>query len=337
MSKEELILAGYGYSIGKNDESIVIKTERGGKMEKSFETVSAILIHNKGVSLSSDVISECVKRRISLFLIDNYGNITTPLCSDGWDGELSLLQLKAKDSEKGLFLAKMFVYGKVKNQFSLLKRYFKYPPNKSNSFGICFSSIKSELSGLIAKIKGLNDYETPQYFRQQLFGLEGSFASYYWDLLRLLLEDYADFKGRIKKNPADIINIALNYGYGILYGEIYQALLKAGLNPLIGFLHSFQKGKNALVYDLVEEFRACVIDRAVLTLLRRGQGITCDEDKLTTESRKKIANEVLKRLQSQHRYKNKKLTLGAIITQQALKIKKYLLEDTKYKPFLSSW
>ncbi|WP_449244649.1 CRISPR-associated endonuclease Cas1, partial [Desulfobacca acetoxidans] len=43
---------------------------------------------------------------------------------------------------------------------------------------------------------------------------------------------------------------------------MWRALLLAGLNPHISFLHSFQEQKPTLAFDLIEEFRSQVVDRA---------------------------------------------------------------------------
>jgi CRISPR-associated protein Cas1 len=51
---------------------------------------------------------------------------------------------------------------------------------------------------------------------------------------------------------------------------VASAVNVVGLDPFIGFLHSSQYGKPALALDVVEEFRAPVVDSVVLTLLNNG-------------------------------------------------------------------
>ena len=46
-------------------------------------------------------------------------------------------------------LAKMFVFGKAKNQFALLKYYHKYPVNRENGFGKEFRGREIQIKDLV--------------------------------------------------------------------------------------------------------------------------------------------------------------------------------------------
>jgi CRISP-associated protein Cas1 len=48
------------------------------------------------------------------------------------------------------------------------------------------------------------------------------------------------------------MNAALNYAYGCLEGSCRQALSSQGLDLSCGFLHADFKGRDSLVYDLME-------------------------------------------------------------------------------------
>jgi len=47
----------------------------------------------------------------------------------------------------------------------------------------------------------------------------------------------------------------LNYAYGILYGKIEGALIRAGIDPYIGVMHRDEYNRPVLVYDVIERFR----------------------------------------------------------------------------------
>lgn len=76
-----------------------------------------------------------------------------------------------------------------------------------------------------------------------------------------VLPERLDFHGRMisshQNNGSDLVNLALNYGYGYLEGEVRKAINSVGLEPSVGFLHDFSKyqTKQSLVYDLQEPFR----------------------------------------------------------------------------------
>jgi CRISPR/Cas system-associated endonuclease Cas1 len=56
----------------------------------------------------------------------------------------------------------------------------------------------------------------------------------------------------------------LSLGYGLLRAEIEGQLEAVGLDPHVGFLHVERPGRPALALDLLEEFRAPIVDRLVL-------------------------------------------------------------------------
>jgi len=58
----------------------------------------------------------------------------------------------------------------------------------------------------------------------------------------------------------DGVNNLFNLGYEVLQWKVHRALLKAKLEPFLGFLHSVQYGKPSFVCDLEELYRYLVDD-----------------------------------------------------------------------------
>src|SRR4030066_1310565 len=56
------------------------------------------------------------------------------------------------------------------------------------------------------------------------------------------------------------INNVLNFGYYVLKCKVHKALLRAKLEPYLGFLHSLQYGKASLVCDFEELYRYLIDD-----------------------------------------------------------------------------
>lgn len=50
--------------------------------------------------------------------------------------------------------------------------------------------------------------------------------------------------------------------------EIYGKIEAKGLNPYFGFMHSYRDGHPALCSDLIEEWRAVIVDSTVLSLVQ---------------------------------------------------------------------
>jgi len=71
--------------------------------------------------------------------------------------------------------------------------------------------------------------------------------------------------GRQQHPAEDITNCLLNYAYGILYGKIEGALIKAGIDPYVGIFHRDDYNRPVLVFDVIERYRVWA-DYVVLTL-----------------------------------------------------------------------
>lgn len=171
---EELIITDYGCSVNKKEDGLTVKQNHRLLFSLPFEKISALYLLEKSVNLSTDVISECVERGIPIFLINNTGQVIAHILKlYEFFSEMTLIQIKEREQKKGLYLAKMFVLGKVKNQYSLLKRYYKYNALKNHDFGGSFCKLRKELESIILKIKNLRFENNSDEYRMQLFGLDG--------------------------------------------------------------------------------------------------------------------------------------------------------------------
>src|SRR5262249_14745835 len=74
-----------------------------------------------------------------------------------------------------------------------------------------------------------------------------------------------------RRPPRDRVNALLSFLYALLTADCVAAVEGVGLDPQFGYLHVLRPGRPALALDLVEEFRSCVADRLVLTLINRRQ------------------------------------------------------------------
>ena len=138
---------------------------------------------------------------------------------------------------------------------------------------------------------------------------------------------------------ARLVQQRLNYGYGILYSQVERALVLAGLDPYAGFIHVDRPGKPSMVLDLIEPFRAPVVDRPMLGLANRGVKIEQDERGFLTEAaRRQLADSVLDRLEAQEPYEGKRQRLQSIIQMQARQLATFVRnEREEYEPFIARW
>ena len=132
--------------------------------------------------------------------------------------------------------------------------------------------------------------------------------------------------------------------YTLLTNECVAACEGVGLDPQVGFLHALRSGRPALALDLMEELRAPLADRFVLTLINRGQ-VKPDDfiDRpggaiyLTDDARKKVltAYQNRKKEELTHTIANSKVPLGLISHIQARILARHLRGDlANYQPFI---
>jgi CRISP-associated protein Cas1 len=110
----------------------------------------------------------------------------------------------------------------------------------------------------------------------RLLEFEAKCANVYWKEFRTAIESLWPDSGFISRgnttyswsrNAADPINALLNYGYAILEARCRVAVVRAGFDPTIGYLHSIAPSKHPLVYDFQELGRA-LVDSVVLEMIR---------------------------------------------------------------------
>lgn len=177
--------------------------------------------------------------------------------------------------------------------------------------------------------------------------LKGDAARVYFGVFDYLITSAKDnfrFKGRNRRPPMDRVNCLLSFVYTLLLHDVRSALECVGLDPAVGFLHRDRPGRPGLALDMMEEFRSCIGDRLVLSLINLGQvatkGFTCRENNavlMNDVTRKKVLVAYQKRKQDQvlHPFLNEKVTLGRLFHIQALLMARYLRKDLDgYPPFI---
>ena len=141
------------------------------------------------------------------------------------------------------------------------------------------------------------------------------------------------FNGRSRRPPLDSVNALLSFVYALLRHDIESALESVGLDPAVGFLHTDRPGRPSLALDLMEELRAALADRLVLTLINRrqvqgsgfadqdGGGILMDD-----ETRKQVVSawQLRKQDEIEHPYLKERVPVGLVPYVQALLLARYV-------------
>ena len=97
-------------------------------------------------------------------------------------------------------------------------------------------------------------------------GIEGAVAKSFFSAY---FANY-NWKGRHPRVKSDVLNVALDIGYTILFNFMECFVRMFGFDIYIGVYHRVWYKRKSLICDLIEPFR-CIIDHATLLAFNRKQ------------------------------------------------------------------
>jgi CRISPR-associated protein Cas1 len=334
----QLILSGFGIYLGKKSERLQVKLAGKAVHEFPLFRISEVVVASKGVSLSSDLIREFCERGIRLTFVEPsgrpYAMLSSPVLTATVESRRQ--QLMAFHDARGLEFARVVVRGKIRNQRHLLLYFGKYLKQSSPERFAELSELARKLRTLELQARKVEGHSVDEK-RQELMGLEGVSGRLYWQGVKQIVEGKVEFMGRVHQGASDGVNALLNYGYGILYAQVWGAVVNAGLEPFAGYLHVDRPGKPSLVLDLVEEFRQPVVDRAIISYINLGQMFGLKDGLLDLQTRKEIGQKVLDRLASPEPFRGQHYQIRSIIQMQARTLVSFLRGKSRYRPFSFRW
>lgn len=255
-----IYLNTFGTSLAKENDNFVI-IHKDGKQMISPENVKSISI-SRGAQITSDAALLAIQNEIDVLFVDNKGNPIGRIWSNKF-GSITTIRHKQLDfvfSKKAVDWIKEIIMQKFDNQVALL---------------ISLVPENHEIQKFTnASINKINDYkrkvecaegEIVSDISASLRGWEGASSRLYFECLNTYLPDNFKFNSRSQHPAMDVFNALLNYGYGILYGKIEGALIRAGIDPYIGIFHRDDYNRPVLVFDVIEKFRVWV-DYVVMNL-----------------------------------------------------------------------
>lgn len=254
------ILSDYG-KLGKKDETIIFSQPDGtSTILFPYKTEHLVLIGK--VSISADAFRLLTKYKIPVTFLSSNGKFTGKL-TFGDSKNIFLRQKQFRildDKEQSLKIAKSIVVGKIKNQISFMQRIKRKNSIVDKKVSDAINAIKNTL----ANAEKTDDIE-------KLRGFEGLAARQYFSVFEYnIAPEWAEFKSRSKNPPKSNVNAVLSFLYTLLMYRVESALESQGLDICVGNLHAINYGKNALVFDLMEEFRTPICDSICSSLFNLG-------------------------------------------------------------------
>ena len=314
--------------LSKDGENVVVSVKQEERFRIPIINLEGIITFGY-MGASPGLMKHCADNGVSLsFLSPNgrfIGRLQGPV-----HGNVLLRKTQYQindDIERSLHFAQLFVAGKIQNYKTILQRFIR---DNGDSIQIA-DAIKS-----LEKSKqwALNANDLPS-----LIGVEGDAANSYFEVFPMLLlhqKDGFPFHGRNRRPPKDAVNAMLSFVYALLANETAAALESVGLDPYVGFLHSLRPGRTSLALDLMEELRAYLGDRLVLSLINRKQVspndfITQGESGvIMTDNCRKIVLTAWQNRKKEtivHPYLEEKITIGLLPYVQALLLARTIRGD----------
>ena len=265
----ELVLNTYGAKLSIENNAFIV-TNASGKQRIPCESIDSILVARSTV-MTSDALLTAIDYDIPVKLTDKGGNSVGCVWSHKY-GSISTIrkgQLAFTASADAVTWIKGIIVKKMENQLAMLLML----QVDSNVGQDVVGKASSKISRLIQRVKSLNG-DTVHHIAPLLRPLEGNASRIYFRALNSFIDERYRFDERSQHPALDVANALLNYGYGILYGKVENALVRAGIDPYVGILHRDEYGKPVLSYDVIEIYRVWV-DYIVYSLL--AQDVVTDE------------------------------------------------------------
>lgn len=317
---KHLVVADYGAFLGLDSHRLAVR-DGDDVRHYPLNRLCTISIAKRGVSLSSDLVESLSARGIKLFFLDFRGVPHSALVGQSQHGVVAVRTAQMAFCQNNtLPLAKKIVEAKIKNQRAVLNHLGKYHRHPS------LQSAAGELLQNAAEAQKTKNIEA-------LLGFEGASANVYFQSLREARLFSSSFRKREGRGSREINNAMLNLGYAVLSSYILNAVINAGLEPYLGIMHTTRPGRMALVLDIMEEYRAWVVDRSVIKLRTQSEG----KETLNLNLKKALICEIQKTCAKKYNYRSKKHKLEYVIQRQMYRLCGHFYGEKTYKPYLFKW
>ncbi len=325
--------AAYLYKDGQN---VVVSVDQKEVFRIPILNIEGIVTFGYA-GCSPGLMKLCIDSKVSLTFLSPHGKFIARI-----QGPLSgniLLRKKqhflSENEESSLRISQLIISSKIHNYRAILNRYIRdYGDNES---------IQTASTTLLK----LQRQSLKALDKESLRGYEGMAASCYFEVFPCLITQQKSgfpFNGRNRRPPKDAVNAMLSFAYTLIANEIISSLEAVGLDSQMGIFHTLRPGRHSLALDIMEEFRAYLGDRLVLSLINRRQ-IQPKDFKvhdvsgilMSDNAKKKIISTWQERKKEEilHPYLQERIPIGLLPYVQCVLLARVIREDIDtYPPFL---
>ena len=258
-----LYITENGSKVAVKGGHFIVECQDGSERLVPKETLESIVIFGN-VYLTVPCIKECLERGIAVSMFSTKGKYFGRIESTNHVNAKRLKQqvYLSDQEEMRVQFSKKIILNKIHNQRVLLTRYQR--------------STGKNIQENIQAIKIHENKISHSTNIEQIMGYEGNAARQYFAALSKMIKEDFKFSGRNKRPPRDAFNSMISLGYTILMYEIMGEIENRGITPYIGFMHKDIERHPTLASDLLEEWRAVIVDATVMSMIQ-GNEISINE------------------------------------------------------------
>ncbi|MBE9033035.1 CRISPR-associated endonuclease Cas1 [filamentous cyanobacterium LEGE 11480] len=259
-----LYVTDQGAYVRVRDKQFQVFYQKELKINVPVNRVSHVVLFGC-CNLSHGAVSLALQRRIPIMYLSSKGRYFGRLDTEGHAQVDYLTQQvqRSLDETFAIRQARSMIVAKLHNSRILLRRLQRKRPSEKAA------AVIEALPEVIQQVQQADSIET-------MLGYEGHGANLYFQAYATLLRGKFEFEKRTRRPPTDPVNSLMSLGYTLLSQNLHSMVEVAGLHTHFGNLHAPQKNRPSLVCDLVEGFRAVVVDGFVAYLVN--SNIFTEED-----------------------------------------------------------
>jgi len=337
---QKIVIDNYGSYLGMEKGCFVVKDKEGNVQRYPlFENEIGEVVLKSGNAVSVSALASFGFWEIDVLILTRRGRPVAMLKSLDDDSHVKtrICQYEALNNGKSVYIAKQIVSAKIEGQNQILRKH-----------GL-------RQHDLLTVQHRIHDIESDNLnmVRRKLLSVEGKCARHYFKQVFQLFPKAIRIENRRTFKAYDGVNNTFNLAYTMLKWKVYRAIIRAKLEPYLGFLHSEQFGKPSLVCDLMELYRYLMDDFLVSWCRKLNKKDFIMKHENFSSKRKGKRQYLNKSLTSDltdklHRYFESKVeiprikygkrqTIETLINEEALLFTKYLRNERgTWKPRIPS-
>jgi len=256
--RSPLYLIEQGSRLNREGRRLVVSKDGETLAQVAVLQTSQVIVFGN-VQITTPALRLLLDEGVEVVLLSEHGQFYGRLVgAPTGHGSLRVAQvLRSQDAGYALRTAQAIVAGKVHNIKIFLQRYARRNDDAA-------------LRSAVQSVDALLERAPRTTVLNSLLGVEGQASAVYFGVWKELLKPPWQFSTRVRRPPTDPVNVLLSFGYTLLLQNVLGAVLTAGLDPYVGFLHQLSYNRPNLALDLMEEFRPIVVDSVVLRCLNNG-------------------------------------------------------------------